>query len=192
MKANALARHYGNLTAEERFRLILAAGARGDKAEEDRLVQRWPAHYPFHAGPCPLRPCLRRVGPADLHRATGRGRTIRRGFRSCRRRSTTSSARMKKRTETKAKRKKERLHRRRVRGEGRCRFGGPRRWRAASLAAVSRPGSGRRLRAADESRGLEAVLRAHGRSAVRFMGRSAGLRPPPARLKIGRESRLRS
>jgi len=34
----ALARHYDNLTPEERFRLILAAGARGDKVEQDRLV----------------------------------------------------------------------------------------------------------------------------------------------------------
>src|SRR5262245_16584313 len=34
----ALARHYANLTPEERFRLILAAGSRGDKAERDRLV----------------------------------------------------------------------------------------------------------------------------------------------------------
>jgi hypothetical protein len=35
----SLARHYGNLTPEERFRLILAAGSRGDKAEQDRLVK---------------------------------------------------------------------------------------------------------------------------------------------------------
>src|SRR5579872_86977 len=34
----ALARHYANLTPEERFRLILAAGARGDEAERDRLL----------------------------------------------------------------------------------------------------------------------------------------------------------
>jgi hypothetical protein len=34
----ALARHYANLTPEERFRLILAAGARGDEAERSRLV----------------------------------------------------------------------------------------------------------------------------------------------------------
>jgi hypothetical protein len=33
-----LARHYANLTPEERFRLILAAGSRGDEAERDRLV----------------------------------------------------------------------------------------------------------------------------------------------------------
>jgi hypothetical protein len=37
-KTNVLARHYSSLTPEERFRLILAAGARGDKAEQDRLV----------------------------------------------------------------------------------------------------------------------------------------------------------
>jgi hypothetical protein len=38
MNANALAKHYDRLTPEERFRLILAAGARGDHAEQDRLV----------------------------------------------------------------------------------------------------------------------------------------------------------
>jgi hypothetical protein len=38
MNANALAGNYGRLTPEECFRLILAAGARGDKAEQDRLV----------------------------------------------------------------------------------------------------------------------------------------------------------
>jgi hypothetical protein len=38
VNANAVARHYSNLTAEERFRLILAAGASGDEAERDRLV----------------------------------------------------------------------------------------------------------------------------------------------------------
>jgi hypothetical protein len=38
MNASAVARHYGSLTPEERFRLILAAGARGDEAEQDRLV----------------------------------------------------------------------------------------------------------------------------------------------------------
>jgi hypothetical protein len=37
MNANAVAKHYGALTAEERFCLILAAGDRGDKAEQDRL-----------------------------------------------------------------------------------------------------------------------------------------------------------
>jgi hypothetical protein len=34
----ALARHYDNLTPQERFRLILAAGSRGDQAERDRLA----------------------------------------------------------------------------------------------------------------------------------------------------------
>jgi hypothetical protein len=34
----AVARHYENLRPQERFRLILAAGARGDKVEQDRLV----------------------------------------------------------------------------------------------------------------------------------------------------------
>ncbi len=38
-KANVLARHYDHLTPEERFRLIVAAGARGDKAEQERLVR---------------------------------------------------------------------------------------------------------------------------------------------------------
>jgi hypothetical protein len=38
MNARTLAKHYGGLTPEERFRLILAAGARGDHAEQDRLA----------------------------------------------------------------------------------------------------------------------------------------------------------
>lgn len=38
MSAHAVAKHYGNLTPEERFRLILAASGRGDEAERDRLV----------------------------------------------------------------------------------------------------------------------------------------------------------
>jgi hypothetical protein len=38
MNRNGVAKHYGTLTAEERFRLILAAGARGDKGEQARLV----------------------------------------------------------------------------------------------------------------------------------------------------------
>ena len=38
MKPRALTRHYGALTPEERFRLILAAGGRQDLAEQDRLV----------------------------------------------------------------------------------------------------------------------------------------------------------
>jgi hypothetical protein len=37
MNTNAIARHYDKLTPEERFRLIVAAGARGDVAEQDRL-----------------------------------------------------------------------------------------------------------------------------------------------------------
>ena len=32
MNANAVAKHYGSLTPEERFSLILAAGARGDES----------------------------------------------------------------------------------------------------------------------------------------------------------------
>jgi hypothetical protein len=54
MKANTLARHYGQLTAEERFGLILAADARGDKAEAERLVRAgqpitfsMPDHAPY-------------------------------------------------------------------------------------------------------------------------------------------------
>ncbi len=39
MNANAVARHYALLTPEERFQLILAAGARGDDAEQDRLIR---------------------------------------------------------------------------------------------------------------------------------------------------------
>src|SRR5262245_55026199 len=38
MNANALARHYASLTPEERFRLVLAARARGDEPERGRLV----------------------------------------------------------------------------------------------------------------------------------------------------------
>jgi len=39
MNANAVVNRYNNLTPEERFRLILAAGGRGDDAERDRLVR---------------------------------------------------------------------------------------------------------------------------------------------------------
>jgi len=38
MKANAVARNYGCLTPEERFRLIMVANGRGDDAERERLV----------------------------------------------------------------------------------------------------------------------------------------------------------
>jgi hypothetical protein len=38
MNTNAVARHYGSLTPEERFRLVVAAGARGDEAEQARLA----------------------------------------------------------------------------------------------------------------------------------------------------------
>jgi hypothetical protein len=37
VNASAVAKHYDRLTAEERFRLIVAAGARGDAAEQERL-----------------------------------------------------------------------------------------------------------------------------------------------------------
>ena len=38
MNAGDLSKHYGSLSPEERFKLILAAGARGDAAEQDRLI----------------------------------------------------------------------------------------------------------------------------------------------------------
>ncbi len=38
MNLNAVAKQYGRLTPEERFRLILAASGRGDEAEKDRLA----------------------------------------------------------------------------------------------------------------------------------------------------------
>ena len=38
MNSKSLARQYNKLTPQERFRLILAAGARGDRAEQDRLA----------------------------------------------------------------------------------------------------------------------------------------------------------
>jgi hypothetical protein len=54
MNANAVARHYGRLTAEERFKLIVAAAARGDDAERERLLNAgrritlaMPDHAPF-------------------------------------------------------------------------------------------------------------------------------------------------
>ena len=37
MNGNRAAKHYGSLTPEERFRLILAASGRGDEAERERL-----------------------------------------------------------------------------------------------------------------------------------------------------------
>jgi hypothetical protein len=54
MNASALTRHYSRLTAEERFRLIVAASGRGDEAERTRLVSAaprinlaMPEHSPF-------------------------------------------------------------------------------------------------------------------------------------------------
>jgi hypothetical protein len=54
MNTNGLARHYGSLTPEERFRLILAARNRGDEAERDRLMNAatpivfaMPDHSPY-------------------------------------------------------------------------------------------------------------------------------------------------
>ena len=52
MTSNTLVRHYDRLGAEERFRLILAAGARGDEAEQDRLCLTAPRvtlTYSHHA-----------------------------------------------------------------------------------------------------------------------------------------------
>jgi hypothetical protein len=54
MNEKAVTRHYDSLTPEERFRLILAAGGRGDTAERDRLVKAgeritlsMPDHSPY-------------------------------------------------------------------------------------------------------------------------------------------------
>jgi hypothetical protein len=52
MNTNPLARHYGSLTPEERFRLIVAAAARGDQAERERLLnasRRITLSMPDHA-----------------------------------------------------------------------------------------------------------------------------------------------
>jgi hypothetical protein len=38
MNTNTVAKHYDRLTPQERFRLIVAAGARGDEAEQTRLI----------------------------------------------------------------------------------------------------------------------------------------------------------
>jgi hypothetical protein len=54
MNTNAIAKNYDALSAEERFQLILNAGARGDEAEQDRLVRAggsitlsWQDHAPY-------------------------------------------------------------------------------------------------------------------------------------------------
>jgi hypothetical protein len=54
MNANVLTKHYARLTPEERFRLIVAASARGDEAEQlrlqhagQRLILRLPDHSPW-------------------------------------------------------------------------------------------------------------------------------------------------
>jgi hypothetical protein len=52
MNASSLARSYGALTAEERFRLVAAAGARGDEVEQERLVRaarRFRVSMPDHS-----------------------------------------------------------------------------------------------------------------------------------------------
>jgi hypothetical protein len=38
MNTNGIAKHYAQLTPEERFRLIMAASDRGDEAETERLT----------------------------------------------------------------------------------------------------------------------------------------------------------
>jgi hypothetical protein len=55
MNVNGISKHYGKLSAEERFRLILAASARGDEIEGDRLrsasrrfTLSMPDHCPYH------------------------------------------------------------------------------------------------------------------------------------------------
>ena len=54
MNGNGLAKHYDKLTPEERFRLMMAAGTRGDEAEADRLARAakrisisMPDHSPY-------------------------------------------------------------------------------------------------------------------------------------------------
>jgi hypothetical protein len=44
MKGDAIAKQYDQLTPEERFRLILAAGGRGDKVEQGRLIAAGRSH----------------------------------------------------------------------------------------------------------------------------------------------------
>ena len=39
MKTNPMAKHYAHLSPPERFRLLMAAGGRDDKAEQDRLMR---------------------------------------------------------------------------------------------------------------------------------------------------------
>jgi hypothetical protein len=65
MNTNGLAKHYGSLTASERLPLILAASARGDERERDRLMMSAPRvayRVPDHFG---LAMAFREV--ADLH-----------------------------------------------------------------------------------------------------------------------------
>lgn len=54
MKSTGLAKHYDKLTPGERFRLIMAAGSRGDETEGDRLMNTgqcihlsFPDHAPY-------------------------------------------------------------------------------------------------------------------------------------------------
>jgi hypothetical protein len=65
VNTNGLAKHYGSLTPWERLPLILAASARGDEQERDRLIMSAPRvayRVPEHFG---LAMALREV--ADLH-----------------------------------------------------------------------------------------------------------------------------
>ena len=64
MNANAVARHYGKLTPEERFALILAAGGR-EEAKQDRLINaggRITLSMPDHAPSA--RACLLYTSPS--------------------------------------------------------------------------------------------------------------------------------
>ena len=77
MTINTLARHYDRLGAEERFRLILAAGARGDEAEQDRLssiqaLQQTAGHDSFMG-----HQALRCPAAAELGRSASEMHTLR-------------------------------------------------------------------------------------------------------------------
>lgn len=60
MSKSGLHRHYGKLTAEERFRLDVLATARGDLQESQRLVSSCPRFLLHHER-------------ARLRRSVGRG-----------------------------------------------------------------------------------------------------------------------
>ena len=58
MNLNTLSKNYTSLTPEERFRLLLAAGARGDEAEHDRLT---PDRPNVSISTCPTMPRIPRL-----------------------------------------------------------------------------------------------------------------------------------